>query len=201
MKIERRLVNTEFETRAQDGKASQVVGYGAVFDSLSENLGGFREKIAPGAFDGALDDDIRGLINHDSNLILGRSTAGTLRVSTDDHGLRYEIDLPDTTYARDLSVSMQRGDISQSSFGFFVDEDDWIEDEDGLVIRTIKKVRQLLDVSPVTFPAYPAASSEARSEIEVDDAGLKKHQAQQAEVIQREHDCRERVLQMKTGGV
>lgn len=198
MKAERRLITTEFETRNNaDGQPSEIRGYGAVFDALSENLGGFREKIAPGAFDDALQDDVRGLINHDSNLILGRTSASTLRLGVDDHGLRYEIDLPDTSYARDLGVSMARGDITQSSFSFFVEDDDWSEDADGRVVRTIKKVRQLLDVSPVTYPAYPQTSSEARGLMDVDVEAYQHYMATR----EREAEARARQLQMMQAGV
>lgn len=198
MKAERRLINTQFETKTNEsGQATEIRGYGAVFNQLSENLGGFREQIAPGAFDGVLDDDVRGLINHDSNLILGRNSAGTLRLGIDDRGLSYEIDLPDTSYARDLGVSMARGDISQSSFGFFVEHDDWNEDSDGRVVRTITKVGRLLDVSPVTYPAYPQTSSEARDLVDVDDASYQQYlQARKAE-----SDARERQLKMISVGV
>jgi HK97 family phage prohead protease len=173
MKIERRLIPTKFEIRSGESEEiRQITGYGAVYNDLSEDLGGFREKIEPGAFDGVVSDDVRALVNHDSNLILGRTGAGTLRLSVDDVGLRYEVDLPDTSYARDLAVSMQRGDITQSSFGFYIEDDDWAKRDDGTIVRTIKKVRQLLDVSPVTYPAYPTTSSEARSLICVDASGL-----------------------------
>ena len=126
-----------------------------MYDSLSENLGGFREVIAAGAFDKVMDDDVRALFNHNPDNILGRSSAGTLKVGLDKRGLTYDIDPPDTAVGRDLLVSIQRGDVRESSFGFFIQEDDWEERDDGAVIRTIVEVRQLLDVSPVTYPAYP----------------------------------------------
>lgn len=198
MKAERRLINTQFETRTNEsGQATEIRGYGAVFNQLSENLGGFREQIAQGAFDSVLEDDVRGLINHDSNLILGRTSAGTLRLGIDERGLKYEIDLPETSYARDLGVSMARGDISQSSFGFFVEDDDWNEDSDGRVVRTITKVGQLLDVSPVTYPAYPQTSSEARDLVEVDDDKYQKY----IETRKAEAETRERQLAMISAGV
>lgn len=154
----------KIEQRAEgDARPPMIVGYAAVFDSLSENLGGFREKIAPGAFDAVLGDDVRCALNHDPSLLLGRSTSGTLRVSLDSIGLRYECDPPDTQVARDLMVSMERGDIDQSSFRFMVDEDSWDEDEDGRVVRTIKKFKRLIDVAPVTYPAYPDTSVAQRS--------------------------------------
>lgn len=132
-----------------------IIGHGAIFNTLSENLGGFREKIDPAAFDSVMDNDVRALINHDSSLILGRTKSGTLRLNKDDKGLVYEVDVPDTSYARDLMISLERGDITQSSFGFSVEEDSWGEDKDKNIIRTINKVSRLYDVSPVTFPAYP----------------------------------------------
>ena len=106
---------------------------------------------------------MRALFNHDPNLILGRTTAGTLKLSVDERGLKYSFTAPDTTTGRDLMVSLERGDVSQSSFGFIVEEDDWDEDENGMTIRTIKKVGRLLDVSPVTYPAYPDAEVGKRS--------------------------------------
>lgn len=175
MEIERRY--TTLQVRADtSGEQPVIRGYAAVFDSLSENLGGFREKIAPGAFDEVLDNDVRGLFNHDSNFVLGRTKAGTMRLSVDAQGLLYEITPSDSQTIRDLVlIPMERGDVDQSSFGFYVEDDDWSEDEDGRVIRTIKKVRQLLDVSPVTFPAYPDASVGLR--------GLKDYRQRKAEQV------------------
>ena len=141
-----------------DGDKPTVVGYGAVFNSESNDLGGFREYIAPGAFDGRLEDDVRFLVNHDANLILARTTNGTLRLSVDEKGLRYEADLPNTSTARDLMELLKNGTISQSSFAFTVEDDSW-ELKDGMNIRTINKVSQLYDVSSVTYPAYNSASS------------------------------------------
>ena len=141
-----------------DGDKPTVVGYGAVFNSESNDLGGFREYIAPGAFDGRLEDDVRFLVNHDANLILARTTNGTLRLSVDEKGLRYEADMPNTSTARDLMELLKNGTISQSSFAFTVEEDSW-EVKDGMNIRTIDKVSRLYDVSSVTYPAYNAASS------------------------------------------
>ena len=158
MDIERRFFKSEL--RAEDSKP--VAGYGSVFNAQSEDLGGFREIIAPGAFDGRLDDDVRALFNHDPNLILGRTKSGTLKLSVDDEGLRYDVDFPNTTLANDLRTSIQRGDVDQSSFAFTVDEDDF-EERDGVIIRTIHKVKRLFDVSPVTYPAYPDASVGVRS--------------------------------------
>ena len=168
MENERRIFSSELaiETReAKDGGGKKLRGHAAVFNKLSGNLGGFREQIAPGAFDGVLDDDVRALFNHDSNHVLGRSSAGTLKLGVDKTGLRYTVDLPDTQVGRDLAISVERGDIKESSFAFRVapDGDTWEEDEDGRIIRTITQFQELMDVSPVTYPAYPDATVAMRS--------------------------------------
>jgi len=166
MELETRACNQAViaEERADgDEKIKTIVGYAAVFDTLSENLGGFREKIDKDAFDAVMGDDVRAVFNHDPSFILGRTTSGTLKISADDIGLRYEVEPPDTQAANDLLVSIARGDVTQSSFSFQVDEDDWQEDEDGRVVRTIKSFAALRDVSPVTFPAYPDATVGVRS--------------------------------------
>lgn len=161
--ISRRSMPFEYRMEETEDGARVIRGHGSVFDSLSEDLGGFREIIHTGAFDDALaNSDIRCLINHDANLILGRNTSGTLEVGIDDEGLYYNCSLPDTTYARDLSVSLDRGDITQSSFAFTMDwEDDSTHEyemrEDGSWVLHIRKVQELFDVSPVTYPAYKAA--------------------------------------------
>jgi len=162
--MEIRTIQSEFRVKSEDGKA-QISGYAAVFNELSDDLGGFREKIQPGAFSEAIvNDDVRALWNHDSNYVLGRNKAGTLKLSEDEHGLHYVVDLPDTQWAKDLSESIKRGDVTQSSFGFMVDSDEWSK-QDGETVRTLTKVT-LFDVSPVTYPAYPQTSTSARSILE-----------------------------------
>jgi len=162
---EQRVMSSTFEVSKSDDKnPAHVTGHAAVFDQLSENLGGFFEKIAPGAFDGVLNDDVRALFNHDPNLILGRTAAKTLKLSVDTTGLKVDFSIPDTSYGRDLIVSLERGDINQMSFGFKVEEEEWNEDETtGAVIRTITKVKRLFDISPITFPAYPQTDVAKRS--------------------------------------
>src|SRR5579875_2269362 len=126
-----------------DGK---IVGYAAPFNSWSEDLGLFREIIRPGAFKRAIESrqDVRALFNHDPNLVLGRTSSGTLTLSEDEHGLLYEITPPDTQFARDLMKLIERGDIAGSSFGFSVVHQRWgsQEDESGAAFQT----RELLDV-------------------------------------------------------
>lgn len=161
---ERRISDgAALEVRAGEGDDAPAVlaGYAAMFGELSEDLGGFRERIAPGAFAKTLGGDVRALFNHDSNLILGRTKSKTLRVEEDQRGLRVEIMPPDTSAARDLMTSVQRGDVDQMSFGFFTISDNW-DEVDGEIIRTLIEVR-LLDVSPVTFPAYPQTEIALRS--------------------------------------
>lgn len=160
------LADSKLEIRSADEKEMRIGGYAARFGVMSENLGGFREQIQAGAFADVIGNDVRALINHDANLVLGRTLSGTLRISEDANGLAYEVDLPDTQAARDLMLSIRRGDVTQSSFAFSVAPggDDWTEDpETGGYVRTVKKIGRLYDVSPVTYPAYPDASVGARS--------------------------------------
>lgn len=160
MEIERRFFAIEGLTvETREGKSPLIRGHAAVFGQLSEDLGGFREQIAPGAFATAVsgDDDVRGLFNHDPNYILGRNRSKTLRMKEDSRGLAFEIDAPDTQTIRDLVLApIERGDVSQCSFGFAVrpNGQDWAKDDEGRVIRTLKSLRTF-DVSPVVFPAYP----------------------------------------------
>jgi HK97 family phage prohead protease len=156
--VEQRSYNSE--TRAVEGRT--VEGYASVFNSMSEDLGGFREIILPGAFKNALNDDIRALYNHDSNYLLARTASGTLEVKEDDKGLYYRFEMPNTSYGNDLLELYKRGDLTQSSFGFTVDKDSW-RLEDGQHVRYIESVSSLFDVSAVVFPAYASASSGLRS--------------------------------------
>jgi len=169
MDQERRSFRSEFEVRAaHKGKGAVMRGHAAVFNSMSRNLGGFVEMVDPGAFRKTLADnpDTRALINHDPMHIMGRTRSGTLRMSTDSAGLAYEIDVPDRQDARDLMVSLERGDITQSSFSFFVapNGDEWDYTDDGFPMRTLRGVSlHNGDVSVVTFPAYEAADSGMRA--------------------------------------
>lgn len=163
---ERRSAPTEFEIRARQGDSGGVIieGHAAVFGRRSRNLGGFVEEISATAFDRSLGDnpDVRALINHDPSMLLGRTRSGTLRLSKDSAGLAYEIDMPDRQDARDLRVSMERGDLTHSSFAFFMvrNGDEWTELEDGTLLRSINAVSiHNGDVSPVTYPAYEDADS------------------------------------------
>ncbi len=156
--LERRtFILDAIKVEKRDDESRRMIGHAAVFNQLSEDLGGYREQIAPGAFAEAIQkDDIRALWNHNADHPLGRNISKTLTLSEDARGLAIEILLPDTQVARDLAVSVERGDVNQMSFGFSVRPggQDWAKDDSGQVVRTLKRVR-LYDVSPVTFPAYP----------------------------------------------
>lgn len=163
--MERRTVAFDaLEVRAGgDNEPPMIMGHAAVFNDAAQIMPGFREQIKPGAFADAIQqDDVRALFNHDPNFVLGRNKAGTLRMTEDKKGLAIEVDPPDTQFARDLMVSMKRGDITQMSFGFRVVDETWDEDKDGNVTRTLNKV-SLFDVSPVTYPAYVNTDVAVRS--------------------------------------
>ena len=154
-----------FEIRAaktDDGKPV-LRGYPAKFNVMSEDLGGFIENIAPGCFSEAIiDDDVRALFNHEAVYVLGRNRSGTLKLWEDDIGLAMELYPPDTQLVRDLVLTpIERGDITQMSFGFETVSDSWEWDKNPCV-RTLLKAR-LYDVSPVTFPAYRQTEVALRS--------------------------------------
>lgn len=193
--IERRAFTLDkIETRSGNNQP-KIIGHAAVFDQLSENLGGFRELIKPGAFANALQqDDIRALHNHDANLVLGRNKAGTLILTEDEKGLAVEINPPDTGFARDLLKSIERGDIDQMSFGFTVRAggEQWAENENRETIRTLRDLR-LFDVSTVVFPAYPQTDAAVRSMAEY----KAQHVNQQSKLSQ--YFRRLRVLELTDG--
>lgn len=166
---ERRFYEGKLEVRADGvGNAATLVGYAAVFNHLSVDLGGFREVIRPGAFTGSLarQPDVRAVVEHGGGLeVLGRTTNGTLRLAEDDAGLRVEIEMPDTLAGRDTMTLVRRGDLSQMSFAFRVPQDG-----DRWTMTDSYTLRELLnvdihdgDVSVVAYPAYPATSVEARA--------------------------------------
>jgi HK97 family phage prohead protease len=156
--LERRMTTGEVEARAK-GSSIYVEGYASVFDKRSGNLGGFVERVKPSAFDKTISEaDVRALWNHDPQYVLGRSKAGTLELSIDQSGLYYRSLLPNTSYARDLAELLERRDVQESSFTFFKVQDDWAVNENGEAERSLIEVG-LIDVAPVTFPAYPDATS------------------------------------------
>jgi hypothetical protein len=160
--VERRFIPREVRVVKDDRGRLHIRGYGAVFNAWSQDLGGFREAIEPGAFDKTIQEsDVRSLWNHDVNYILGRTASGTLTLFVDQRGLGYDVVPPDAQWAQDLIISIRRGDVDGSSFGFDTIQDRWEQGKDGDVRRHLLEVR-LYDVGPVTFPAYPQTSAEAR---------------------------------------
>lgn len=161
--LEQRFQKTSCELR-QGSDGPMIVGYAAVFDRSSENLGGFTEQVDPTAFSRTLDHgaDVRGLGNHDPNWLLGRSKAGTLRLTTDSVGLRYEIDVntSDPDGQRALA-KVQRGDWDGSSFAFQTIQDSWDWSQSPPERRLLEVA--LVDVGPVTYPAYPDATVASRA--------------------------------------
>lgn len=171
------------ESAEQDGGLPVIEGHAAVFDSLSQDIGfmfPFKERIQRGAFkDSVGKDDIRALWNHDANYVLGRNRAGTLELTETDKGLRVRIHPPDTTWARDLTESIKRGDVTQMSFGFVVEREEWSV-ENGEDIRTLERVK-LYDVSPVTFPAYLDTDVSVRSLLDRYDKVKREREQRRAE--------------------
>lgn len=165
-----------FSFEGGEKEERKMVGHAAVFNQAADIGGWFEELIEPGAFKASIKkDDVRALFNHDPNFVLGRNKAGTLTMSEDDAGLKVSIDPPDTQFARDLAVSIERGDITQMSFAFQVQEEEWVRGEKkDPDIRKIKKVR-LYDVSPVTFPTYEGT-----------DIAIRSHDAWKQEIEQSE---------------
>ncbi len=151
------------ECRASLTETNTLVGYGIVFNMRSENMGGFKEVILPSAVDRTIREgtDVRSYINHDPNRIIGRKNAGTLTMKKDSRGLRVEIHPPDTSYARDLIASVQRGDVNGMSFRFRALTDDW-RMEDGMPLREVSDM-VFAEVGPVSEPAYPDTTFAKRS--------------------------------------
>ena len=152
------------ELRAAEGDTpARLSGYAAVFNAEA-SLGPFVEKIRPGAFAASLGSgkDIRALVDHDPAKILGRTSAGTLRLGENDRGLWVSVDLPDTSYARDLAASVKRGDIKGMSFGFRVAPGgETFTKENGRTVRTLSAI-DLFEVTATSVPAYSATALSVR---------------------------------------
>lgn len=196
VEIRRRVFAMQELRVSATGEKRTLLGYAAVYDQLSEDLGGFNEMIRRGAFDESLGkDDIRCLWNHDANVVFGRNLAGTLRLMSDARGLKIECDMPDTQAARDIAQSIGRGDVSQMSFGFRTLEQRWtFRRPPELDFRELMKC-QLFDVSPVTFAAYPQTEVGVRSAGQDVDAWKAARAAHEAE-IESAHAGRRRRLRL-----
>jgi Escherichia/Staphylococcus phage prohead protease len=163
--LEKRLI-TGCELRAAESSAGRkVTGYAARYGVLSHNLGQFRERIQPGAFNSVVDQDVVATFNHDQNFILGRTTSRTLKLKADGNGLAFECSLPKTSYADDLYQSIKRGDVNGCSFAFTGVDYDWdseMVEGERCTVRSIKSFQRLLDISMVITPAYPGTNVDAR---------------------------------------
>lgn len=203
MEKERRVIQFPVDVRANDEGQPVIEGYAALYGVVSDDLGGFREIIEPGAFADRLHDDVRALWQHDPLYVFGRTVSGTLELSEDEVGLRYRVEIPDAQWARDAVASIRRGDVNQSSFAFTVssDQDQAIAREDGQWTRRIKRVGQLYDVSPVTFPAYQETSVAVRSQLaklQEQEAGTESQDEGEVRVRQA---ARRREIQLSRGRV
>jgi HK97 family phage prohead protease len=197
---ESRATIGDLEVRANEDGSHTIRGLAAVYDSLSENLGGFREIIEPGAFEESNLNDVRALFNHDSNFVLGRTTSKTLRLQRTQAGLRFSVDVPNTRTIMDMVVEpIKRGDVSQASFGFTVGRgnESWDENDEGVIIRTLHRIQRVFDVSPVTFPAYADTSVAVRS---LDKVKHELH-GREADEIKRETEARARVVTLVERGI
>lgn len=180
--MERRYTpqRTKVEARADGSK--EIAGHAAVYYREDDPGTEYRlwddlvERIMPGAFDDAIKQrhDVRALFNHDPSMVLGRSEASTLRLDTDATGLRYTIDPPNTQVGRDVVELLERGDVSGSSFAFIPTKVSWEERMDSTTrrVKYIRKIEsvELLDVGPVTYPAYESTTAGVRSADEARDA-------------------------------
>jgi HK97 family phage prohead protease len=168
--METRIFNSQIQLRSA-GKEMRVGGYAAKYGVRSKPIvskrgGQFQEVLKSGAFRSVLADrnlDCVCLINHDQNRVLGRTTSRTLRLNSDDQGLSFECDLPNTSYGKDLYESVKRGDMNACSFAFHGVEDEWSDDGGEYPVRTVHSIKALHDVSVVADPAYPATEVGLRS--------------------------------------
>ena len=159
---ETRIYNGNLQVRMdEDSKETKVTGYAALFNTDSRDLG-FRETISTTAFEGRLEDNVMLTYNHDSNLMLDRNIGGTLQLTVDERGLRYDATLPDTTAGKDVAELMKRGLLYESSFAFTVEDDEWSKDGD-TTRRQINKIGRLVDVSIVGVGAYANTDVALRS--------------------------------------
>lgn len=162
--LEMRHVSQPAEFRSADDGPGTLEGYAIVFNKYSQNLGGFVERVDPNAATKSVADKLPVVAryNHDDNFLLGTIEGGTLRLEVDDIGVRYIVDLPDTSAGRDVAVLGKRGDLRYSSFAFHTLEDEWDVTEQGFPLRTLRSI-QLVDVAPVVNPAYRDSTAGVRS--------------------------------------
>lgn len=155
-------------------KGNTLSGHASVYEQETYINGEGYEVIGRGAFDDVLKDestDVRALFNHDASMLLGRQGAGTLRLSSDSEGLAFDVDLPDTQLGRDVRVLLERGDLDGASFGWIADEYETNKRSEGDLVRRHTRIKRLVDVSVVTFPAYQGATATVRSETFIETRG------------------------------
>lgn len=202
--LEVRCVVSDLHIEQRDAAtvSRTITGYAAKFDSWSEPImGWFREKIAPGAFEGCDLSDVIMCFNHRDDAILSRTTSGTLQLAVDAVGLRFSFETPNTTLGNDMLELVRRGDITKCSFRFSVAEDAWVyaDEQNGLEVdeRTILRFSRLVDVSLVVFPAYPDTEASVRQLEERKKAWLEAKEPQpDAERIRRDSLSRERLVKI-----
>lgn len=163
-------VRPDFLTQTKEGKKF-LTGYAIKFGQRSKKLGNYYEIIDARALDGVDLTDVKALVDHDYSKVLGRTLSNTLSLEIDNVGLKFEIELADTTYANDLYKSIERGDINECSFGFRIDETDrnstTVERIDSdTYLRTVKKIKELREISIVSLPAYENTNAEIKRDLE-----------------------------------
>ena len=163
-------VRPDFLTQTKEGKKF-LTGYAIKFGQRSKKLGNYYEIIDARALDGVDLTDVKALVDHDYSKVLGRTLSNTLSLEIDNVGLKFEIELADTTYANDLYKSIERGDINECSFGFRIDETDrnstTVERVDSdTYLRTVKKIKELREISIVSLPAYENTNAEIKRDLE-----------------------------------
>lgn len=183
-----RTIKSEIRMITAEGDKRFIEGYAALYNVESSPELGFRELILPGAFDKADMSDVRMLWNHNDDLILARTKNHTLRVEANDQGLWFSGEPAETSYGLDALVSVKRGDVDQSSFAFSLMwgvDDEWEVDDDGKMIRHIKRIRKVFDVSPTAFPAYSQTKIDARKLEEIRSALTKpvKHNMERIDLM------------------
>lgn len=174
-------VAPNFLTQTKEGKKF-LTGYAIKFGQRSKKLGNYYEIIDSRALDGVSLTDVKALVDHDYSKVLGRTLSNTLSLEIDNVGLKFEIELADTTYANDLYKSIERGDINECSFGFRIDETDrnstTVERIDSdTYLRTVKKIKELREISIVSLPAYENTNAEIKRDME---QAVKQYEIQKA---------------------
>ena len=175
----------DIQTREDGSSSPQIEGYFAVFGDIYEVWPGATESIAPGAFTDSISQDVRALYNHNSDLVLGRSSAGTLQLKEDSHGLWGSIRINrDDSDAMNVYQRIKRGDITGCSFGFDIEKESRDVHSDGTVHYTIEKVNPLYEISPCVFPAYDATKVSARGK-DIEQIRKRKLQAWRDQMVER----------------